>query len=52
MEGIRSKLVLTKRLLASGFMPDNANLSHFMQRLPGPTPTAWRGCPSLGDRCS
>ena len=33
MEGIRSKLVLTKTLPANGFTPDNANLSPFMQRL-------------------
>ena len=33
MEGIRSKLVLTRTLPANGFTPDNANLSPFMQRL-------------------
>ena len=33
MEIIRSKLVLTKEVPANGFMPDNANLSAFMQRL-------------------
>ena len=33
MEGIRSKLVLTKALPANGFTPDNANLSPFVERL-------------------
>ena len=30
MEGIRSKLVLTRTLPANGFTPDNANLSPFI----------------------
>ena len=33
MEVIRSKLVLTKAIAATGFTPDNSNLSPFMQRL-------------------
>lgn len=33
MEGIRSKLVLTKARAANSFTPDNAGLSPFMQRL-------------------
>ena len=33
MEGIRSKLVLTKARAANSFTPDNASLSPFMQRL-------------------
>ena len=32
MEGIRSKRVLTKALPASGFPPDNVNLSPLMER--------------------
>ena len=33
MEAIRSWLVLTGKIAANGFTPDNANLSPFMQRL-------------------
>ena len=33
MEGIRSQLVLRRKVPANGFTPDNANLSPFMQRL-------------------
>ena len=33
MEVIRSKMVITKEVPANGFVPDNANLSPFMQRL-------------------
>ena len=32
MEGIRSKLVLTRALPANGFTRGNANLSSFMER--------------------
>jgi hypothetical protein len=32
MEIIRSKLVITKAIPANGFVPDNANMSPFMQR--------------------
>ena len=33
MEAIRSKLVLTREVAPTGFTPDNAGLSPFMQRL-------------------
>ncbi|OHC65684.1 MAG: MAPEG family protein [Rhodocyclales bacterium RIFCSPLOWO2_02_FULL_63_24] len=33
MEVLRSQLVVTRRVPANGFQPDNANLSPFMQRL-------------------
>ena len=33
MEVLRTKLVVTKAVPASGFTPDNSNLSPFMQRL-------------------
>jgi uncharacterized MAPEG superfamily protein len=33
MESIRSKMVLTKEVSPNRFVPDNANLSPFMQRL-------------------
>lgn len=33
MEGIRTKLVMTKEVPANGFNPGNTNLSLFMQRL-------------------
>lgn len=33
METVRSKLVLTRKIPANGFNPENSNLSPFMQRL-------------------
>ena len=48
MEGIRSKLVLTKTLPANGFTPDNANLSHFMQRLARAHANCLEGLPIFG----
>lgn len=33
MELLRTRLVLTGRIAANGFQPDNANLSPFLQRL-------------------
>jgi len=33
MEAVRSWMVMTGRVVANGFRPDNANLSPFMQRL-------------------
>lgn len=33
MEALRTRLVLGKKIAASAFMPDNSNLSPFMQRL-------------------
>ena len=48
MEGIRSKLVLTKALPANGFAPDNANLSPFMQRLARAHANCLEGLPIFG----
>ena len=48
MEGIRSKLVLTKALRANGFTPDNANLSPFMQRLARAHANCLEGLPIFG----
>ena len=48
MEGIRSKLVLTKALPANGFTPDNANLSPFMQRLARAHANCLEGLPIFG----
>ena len=48
MEGIRSKLVLTRTLPANGFTPDNANLSPFMQRLARARANCLEGLPIFG----
>lgn len=48
MEGIRSKLVLTKALPANGFMPSNSNLSPFMQRLARAHANCLEGLPVFG----
>ena len=48
MEGIRSKLVLTKALPANGFTPDNANLSPFMERLARAHANCLEGLPIFG----
>ena len=48
MEGIRSKLVLTKARAANGFTPDNANLSPFMQRLARAHANCLEGLPIFG----
>jgi uncharacterized MAPEG superfamily protein len=48
MEGIRSKLVLTRTLPANGFTPDNANLSPFMQRLARAHANCLEGLPIFG----
>ncbi len=48
MEGIRSKLVLTKALPANGFMPSNTNLSPFMQRLARAHANCLEGLPVFG----
>ena len=48
MEGIRSKLVVTKTVPASGFTPDNANLSPFMQRLTRAHANCLEGLPIFG----
>ena len=48
MEGIRSKLVLSKALPANGFTPNNANLSPFMQRLARAHANCLEGLPIFG----
>ena len=48
MEGIRSKLVLTKVMPANGFTPDNASLSPFMQRLARAHANCLEGLPVFG----
>ena len=48
MEGIRSKLVLTKARAANSFAPDNASLSPFMQRLARAHANCLEGLPIFG----
>lgn len=48
MEVIRAKLVLTKEVPANGFVPDNANLSPFMQRLARAHANCLEGLPIFG----
>lgn len=48
MEGLRSKLVLTKVVAANGFTPDNSNLSPFMQRLARAHANCVEGLPIFG----
>lgn len=48
MEGIRSKLVLTKAVPPNGFNPDNSNLSPFMQRLARAHANCVEGLPIFG----
>ena len=48
MEGIRSKLVLTKARAANSFTPDNASLSPFMQRLARAHANGLEGLPIFG----
>lgn len=48
MEVIRSKLVLTRQVAANGFVPDNANLSPFMQRLARAHANCLEGLPIFG----
>lgn len=48
MEAIRGKLVLTKAVPANGFVPDNANLSPFMQRLARAHANCLEGLPIFG----
>lgn len=48
MEGIRTKLVVTKAVPANGFTPDNANLSPFMQRLARAHANCLEGLPVFG----
>ena len=48
MELIRCKLVLTREVPANGFTPDNARLSHFMQRLARAHANCIEGLPIFG----
>ena len=48
IEGIRSKLVLTKARAANSFTPDNAGLSPFMQRLARAHANCLEGLPIFG----
>lgn len=48
MEGLRTKLVLTSVVAANGFVPDNANLSPFMQRLARAHANCIEGLPLFG----
>jgi uncharacterized MAPEG superfamily protein len=48
MEGIRSKLVLTRAVAPNGFTPDNAGLSPFMQRLARAHANCLEGLPIFG----
>jgi uncharacterized MAPEG superfamily protein len=48
MEAIRSKLVLTKAVVANGFNPENSNLSPFMQRLARAHANCIEGLPIFG----
>jgi hypothetical protein len=48
MEALRSQLVLTRRVRANGFQPDNANLSQFMQRLARAHANCLEGLPVFG----
>lgn len=48
MEGIRSRLVVTREVPANGFSPDNAGLSPFMQRLARAHANCLEGLPLFG----
>lgn len=48
MEAMRSSLVATGKVPANGFMPDNANLSPFMQRLARAHANCLEGLPIFG----
>lgn len=48
MEAIRTKLVLSGEVAANGFVPDNANLSPFMQRLARAHANCIEGLPIFG----
>lgn len=48
MEAIRSKLVLTREVAPTGFTPDNAGLSPFMQRLARAHANCLEGLPVFG----
>jgi uncharacterized MAPEG superfamily protein len=48
MEGMRTQLVITKAVPPNGFVPDNANLSPFMQRLARAHANCLEGFPVFG----
>lgn len=48
MEALRTRLVLTGRIAANAFAPDNANLSPFMQRLARAHANCLEGFPIFG----
>lgn len=48
MEALRAKLVLGGEVAANGFVPDNANLSPFMQRLARAHANCLEGLPIFG----
>ncbi len=48
MEGIRSGMVATGKVAPNGFVPDNSNLSPFMQRLARAHANCLEGLPIFG----
>lgn len=48
MEVLRTRLVLRRKIPANGFVPDNANLSPFMQRLARAHANCIEGLPVFG----
>ena len=48
MEALRSRMVMRKEIAANGFVPDNANLSAFMQRLARAHANCLEGLPIFG----
>ena len=48
MEAIRSKMVLARQVPPNGFVPDNSNLSPFMQRLARAHANCLEGLPIFG----
>jgi uncharacterized MAPEG superfamily protein len=48
MEALRSSLVMTGKVAANGFTPDNAGLSPFMQRLARAHANCLEGLPIFG----
>lgn len=48
MEILRSRLVVTRKVRANGFQPDNANLSPFMHRLARAHANCIEGLPVFG----
>jgi hypothetical protein len=48
MEGLRTRLVVTGRIASNAFVPDNAGLSPFMQRLARAHANCLEGLPVFG----